>query len=66
MAHVIDLNQPNCSRAIYDNGTLILEKRTGGTIRHANVPWSVINGLECSGNPDSYYESQIKYNYPMF
>lgn len=65
MPQVINLDQINYSKAIYDNGILILEKRTGGIIRHINVPWSEFNALNTSGNPDSYYENHIKYNYPM-
>lgn len=62
----ITLHQPNYSRAIFDNGIFIIEKRTGGSIRHKNVPWSVFHALELSGNADSYYEREIRYNYPYF
>ena len=66
MASEITLCQTNYSKAIFDNGILIIEKRTGGFIRHRNVPWAVFNALEHSGNSDSYYETQIRYIYPIF
>lgn len=66
MVTEIKLHQPNYSKATFDNGILIIEKRTGGNIRHKNVPWAIFNALECSGNSDSYYEQQIHYKYPIF
>lgn len=66
MADELTLRQVTYSKATFDNGILIIEKRTGGTIRHKNVPWSVFNHLGNAGNSDSYYEDQIKNRYPVF
>ena len=66
MAEEVVLHQTTYSKAIYDNGILTIELRTGGTIRHRDVPWAVFNGLELSGNLDTYYENQIRFKYPTF
>ena len=66
MATEITLHHTNYSKAIFDNGILIIEKRVGGSIRHRNVPWSVFNALEHSGNSDSYYEEHIRHTYPVY
>ncbi len=66
MAEEIILTQTEYSKAIFDNGILIIEKRTGNSIRHKNVPWSAFCGLQTAGNTDSYYEKYIRYRYPVF
>lgn len=66
MAEEIILHHVTYSKAIFDNGILTIEKRTGGTVRHRDVPWSVFNHLEHSGNSDSFYDEQIKNKYPTF
>ena len=66
MADEITLHQIDYSKVIFDNGILIVEKRTGEIIRHKDVPWSVFNGFSSTGNADSYYRNEIQNHYPIF
>ena len=66
MPEVITLDQARYSKVTFDNGTLVIEKRTGGSIRHKNVPQSVFNHFRTTGNSDFYYENHIKNIYPTF
>lgn len=66
MADEITLHQINYSKVTFDNGILIIEERTGGIIRHRDVPWSVFNGFNSTGNADSYYRNEIQNHYPIF
>lgn len=62
--HIV-LEQTNYSDVYYNNGTLIIKKRTGEEIKHFNVPQSVFYGFKTSANTDSYYEKHIENNYPI-
>ena len=62
----IILNQVIYSKVSFDNGILIIKKRTGNSIHHKNVPKSVFDGFKITGNSDSYYETNIKHTYPVF
>lgn len=66
MAEELVLNQVQYSRCVYDNGILIIQKRTGGSIRHKNVPQSVFRGFATTGNADSYYHEKVEHKYPIY
>nr|DAH03547.1 MAG TPA: KTSC domain [Caudoviricetes sp.] len=65
MSDHIALTQTTYSEAVYDNGILYITKRTGGTIKHKNVPQSIFLGFQTSGNHDSYYKERIANVYPL-
>ena len=66
MAETLSFYQVQYSQCTYDNGILIIQKRTGETIRHKNVPQSVFRGFLTTGNTDTYYHKEIEHNYPIY
>lgn len=65
MSDHIELSQTTYSDAYYENGTLIVIKRTGGNIRHENVPQSIFDVFSRSTNTDKFYDTHIKNIYPI-
>lgn len=64
MSEFLELHQVQFSNVTYDNGILSLEKRTGGYIKHKNVPQSIFNGFQTTGNADSYYYNKVQNHFP--